>query len=276
MRIAFRPQWAVASMLWAVVVFFMAACAAEPVPAVGLVTRTPTLTITPSISPVWFPATETPTPVPTVTPRPTEEYKPGVGEKVVGDDFSKIGGWRTAATENGRIAYGKQELTLAVSGVKGVLFSLRTGALPADAYLEITVTPAICQAGDIYGILLRAASERDGYRLMATCAGRLRMERLRNGEIALMQDWTPSGELPQGGLLPVRLGVWSHGTELRVFVNGVYQFGVRDPVFESGQIGAYARAAADTPLTVSFSDLAVYQLDLARIPTATPRATPTP
>ena len=179
---------------------------------------------------MWFPPTETPTPAPTITLRPTQDFKPGVGEVVLEDDFSSQSAWRTGALGSGRIAFGKNELTLAVSAPKGTLASLREGALPADGYLEITARAALCQGNDIYGLLLRAASERDGYRLMATCAGELRLERLRNGEIALMQDWTPAGELPQGGMLPVRLGVWSLGREMRIFVNEVYQFSARDPV----------------------------------------------
>jgi len=66
------------------------------------------------------------------------------------------------------------------------------------------------------------------------------------------------------------------GGELRIFVNDVYQFSARDPVFESGQVGIFARAAGDSPLTVNFSALSVYNLDIDRIPTRTPLPTATP
>jgi hypothetical protein len=254
----------------------LAACAVEPPPAVILTTPTPTSTVEPSASPVWFPATETPTSAPTITPRPTLDYKPGVGEVVLEDDFSNQSGWRTGEFTSGRIAFGNEALTLAISNPKGTLSSLREGTLPANAYLENTARAALCKGNDIYGLLLRAASDRDGYRLMATCGGDIRLERLRNGEIALMQNWTHTGELPQGGMLPVRLGVWSMGSELRIFVNDVHQFSARDPVFQSGQVGIFARAAGDSPLTVNFSALSVYKLDAARIPTPTPLPTATP
>ena len=148
--------------------------------------------------------------------------------------------------------------------------------MPADSYLEITASAALCRGDDQYGLLLRAGSGFNNYRLLANCAGQLRMERLRGGEIALMQDWTSSGELPKGGLLPVRIGIWSLGSEQRIFVNDVYQFSVRDPVYADGQVGVFARSAADTPLTVSFSDLTVHSLNPAAIPTPTPRPTATP
>lgn len=245
-------------------------------PAVSIDTPTPTVTATPSPSPIWFPATETPTPAPTITPRPTENNLAGLGALTLQDDFSEKDAWRTGDTANGRIQYGVNELTLAVTAPKASLSSLRAGELPGDAFLEITARPALCRGGDIYGLLFRSASERDAYRLMATCDGQLRLERLRNGEVALMQDWTPSGQLPNGGMLSVRLGVWMLGRDLRIFVNGEYQFGARDPVFEGGTLGVYARSAADSPLTVSFSDLRVYAIDPSLLPSATPTPSPTP
>jgi hypothetical protein len=194
---------------------------------------------------------------------------------VQSDDFSS-GGWQVFANEAGRIAFGKHELTLAVSTKQGVLGSLRAKPLPGDFFLEMTATPSLCKGADAFGLYVRAVTPRDGYRLVATCDGRLRLERLKNGELVLLQDWTPSGEVARGGLVPVRLGVWAVGKELRIFANEVYQFSARDPVWTDGQTGVYARAAADGPLTVSFSDLVVHAIDPARLPTPslTPSATP--
>lgn len=259
-----------------VLLALLAACAPQSTPTLALPTHTPTSTVPPTSTPVWFPPTETPTAVPERTNRPTEEFKPGLGALLLEDDFSQEDNWRSGQFEGGRATLSGSRLTLAISQEKGALASLRKGTQPADAYLEITATAALCRGGDQYGLLLRAASELNTYRLLATCDGRLRMERLRNGEIALMQDWTPSGELPKGGLLPARFGIWSLGSELRVFINGVYQFSVRDPVYADGQVGAFARAAGDTPLTVAFSDLKIYRLDPQGIPTPTPRPSPTP
>jgi hypothetical protein len=116
----------------------------------------------------------------------------------------------------------------------------------------------------------------DGYRLLATCDGRLRLERIKNGELALLQDWTESGEVPHGGMVPLRLGVWALGSELRIFVNQVYQFSASDPVWKEGQIGAYARAELDGPLTVNFSRLEVYAINRSLLPSPTVTTTSTP
>lgn len=262
--------------IWALSLFLLGltACAVQSPQSALLASPTPTVTLTPTRTPVWFPPTDTPTPIPTATPVPTLEMRPGVGEVVLTDDFSGAN-WQTGETEAGRIALGKGELTLAVTAEKGVLTSLRSGVLPGDGYLEITVQASLCRPNDVYGVLVRASSPRDGYRILFNCGGSLRAERLKDGKIALLQDWTPVAGLPSG-LLPARLGVWMAGQDLRLFVNDVYQFSLRDPVWAEGSIGAYARAAGASPLTVAFSALEVRALDVSRIPTATPFPSPTP
>ena len=262
--------------VWATGIFLLglAACAIQPVENAARVTDTPTATLTPTRTPVWFPPTETPTPIPTATPVPTLDMRPGVGEVVAKDDFTG-NNWKTGESEAGRITLSRGELTLAVTAERGVLTSLRNGVLPGEGYLEITLQASLCRPEDVYGVLVRAASPRDGYRLLFNCGGFLRAERLKDGKIALLQDWTPVAGLPSG-LLPARLGVWMAGQELRLFVNDVYQFSVRDPVWTEGSIGVYARAAGSSPLTVTFTALEVRALDASRIPTATPIPSPTP
>jgi hypothetical protein len=265
--------------LWFLTCLVLAACQVEqgvqPQPTILIERGTATPSITPTLTPVWFPPTETPTPVPSLTLRPTEDFRPGIQAATLMDDFSK-GGWQTYKTEAGQAAFGKNELTLAISLARGLISSLRASPLPGDSYLEITATPNLCQKADIFGLYLRAASPGDGYRLLITCAGMLRMERLKNQELVVLQDWQPGVGILPGGMLPLRLGIWANGKELRVFINDQYQFSTRDPVWTEGMLGVYARAASDSPLTVSFSDLSVSPLDPARIPTLTPQPTATP
>jgi hypothetical protein len=79
------------------------------------------------------------------------------------------------------------------------------------------------------------------------------------------------------------LGVLASGNELRFFVDDAYQFSVIDDAFSSGGVGLFARATGDTPVSVSYSDLKVYNLS-GRSAIPTPRAvmptrslpTPTP
>ena len=257
--------------------YLLAACQAQPlVPSYEATPQqTPTPSLTPSRTPVWFPATDTPTPAPSLTLRPTEDLRPGLQPEVLSDDFSG-GGWQTYKNEAGQAAFGVNELTLAISSAKASLVSFRAAPLPGDSYFEITATPNLCQRDDTFGLYLRAASAGDGYRLLLTCAGMLRLERLKNSEVVVLQDWTPGVGLRPGGMLPLRLGIWANAKELRIFVNDEYQFSTRDPVWSEGLLGVFARSASDSPLTVSFSKLAVHPLDPARIPTLTPRPTSTP
>ncbi len=236
-------------------------------------TPTPTLTVTPTI--IWFPATDTPTPLPTVEVQPTPDQRPALDMVLLSDDFSDAAGWTTMRSEAGSAAFGVNELTLALSQPKGVMYSLRREALPGDFYLEITASPALCRGADEYGLLLRAASQLDCYRFLISCQGNLRLDRLTNGRVARLVDWIPSGQVPPGSPLVLRLGVWAVGRELRFFIDDFYQFSVRDPVFSAGTLGVFARSAADNPLTVSFSNLIVRGIDLQRVPQASPTPTAT-
>lgn len=223
---------------------------------------TATQTVTPTVTAtiVWFPPTATYTPAPTQKVEPTADLRPSLGEVILTDDFTDTSQWLTSRTAAGSVAYGKGELTLAVSQPKGSLLSLRKSPQLYNFYAEIDAQPSLCRDGDAYGLLLRSASAGDFYRLLVNCSGQVRLERVKNSKNALLYDWTASGQLQPGGMQVTRLGIAAQGSELKIFVNDVYQFSVKDPVFTSGVVGVYARAAGETPLTVNFSNLVIYNL----------------
>lgn len=228
-------------------------------------TLTPTVTLTPlpSATIIWFPATPTFTPFPTREIIPTQDYHPGLGEVLLEDHFDDPGSWTTSRTAVGSVAFGQEELTLAVASQRGSLLSLRSAPQVDNFYLEMDALPSLCRPGDIYGLLLRASSAIDTYRLAVNCDGQLRMERLKNGQVVVLQDWVTSGQVFPGGMMRLRLGAWAFEDELRVFVNDEYHFAVRDPVWASGQVGVFARSSGETPLTVNFSHLLVRSLDFS-------------
>lgn len=223
-------------------------------------------TLTPTIE--WFPPTATPTPLPALpTFTPTPQMKPGVGALVVDEKIDSPGTWILGRSDNGSAAFGGGMLSLAIQTAKGSLYSLRAGKLPANAYIEITASPSLCRGADQYGLLFRARSELDYYRLVVTCDGQMRLERVVNATASVIQDWIYSSQIHPGAPFTSTLGVWMNKAEYRVFVNGIYQFSAKDPVWQDdGQVGVFARAAADPPLTVGFTDLKVYQLDETQIP----------
>ena len=59
----------------------------------------------------------------------------------------------------------------------------------------------------------------------------------------------------------VRLGVWANGSELRFFVNDVYLFSVTDSLLYRGGVGVFVRSSGEGDVSVSFSDLRVWEVN---------------
>ena len=226
---------------------------------IPLPTATPQPSATPTI--VWFPPTATPTLVPTRAITPTPVMKTGIGEILYNDLLAEDAGWEIGANNAGNIVFGNGELTLAVSEPSSTLTTLRSSPILSDFYVEITAKPNLCRDADAYGLMVRSDTRYNTYRFAVACNGMVRLERLKNGEIVVLQDWTRSGQLPLGAPLTIRLGVWASGEELRFFIDDVFQFSVTDPVWQSGQVGVFARSDAETVVSVSFSALEVRRLD---------------
>jgi hypothetical protein len=247
---------------WLVVVLLAGLTACTPAP----VLEEPTLTPEPLIQPtptetiVWFPPTPTRTLAPTLEVTPTPEFQPVRGAELLVDNFTDEGRWQVGQSTNGSIAYGRSELTLAVRQPKAALTSLRDGPDLSDFYLEVTVNVNLCRGPDMYGLLLRAASPDDYYRLLINCNGDLRLERIMDGRSLPVQDWIQSGVIPSGSPVVLRIGVRAAGREISFFINDIHQFDISDPVIPRGSIGVYARSMGDSALTISFSDLLVTAL----------------
>ena len=223
-------------------------------------TKTSTQTVTTTKTVLWFPPTNTPTPFSTRTMIPTANRKPGVGELFLYDIFATQGSWTSTQKEYGSTAIANQELNIVLSESGKSLYSLRTEPDLNDYYLEINAAPSLCRQNDTYGLLLRADGDNLYYRFAVNCNGMMRMERVKNGYISILQDWIPSGQIPVGSPISLRLGVWAYQDELRFFINDYYQFSMSNLTWLSGQVGVFARSESETTLSVSFSDLKIYEL----------------
>ncbi len=245
---------------------------AEPLP-----TETPTATLPPTATIQWFPNTPTPTSLPPLELQPTPEMRPGLGSLLLEDDFSTAGDWPTQKIDAGTVGLGASQLSIVVSQAKTSLASLRRSPEFDDFYLEVTVNPSLCGRDDRFGLLFRAQSEGDFYRLVSDCGGSLRLERVLGGSATVVQNWTATILIRPP--LSFKLGVWVYRKEIRVFVNDTFQFSASDPMLASGRVGFYARAEGKESLSVSFSGLKVYALEAGSIPptaTITPTVTRTP
>jgi hypothetical protein len=239
---------------------FLSACVtptADPTPLPPTETATITSTVTATID--WFPATATSTLRPTQIIEPTPEMRPGVVSLLIDDLLSSGSQWQTGRFSAGNITQVNNSLTIAIQQSRASLLSLEMKNILRDFYLETKVNIGLCKSNDVYGLIVRAVSEYNYYRFLVDCQGYARAERVRDGATTLMQDWTPTG-LPPGAPLDVSLGVWVVGSEMRLFANNAYIFSVKDPVFTEGTVGIFARASGDSPVTVSFSKMAIYSV----------------
>lgn len=190
---------------------------------------------------------------------------PGIGRLTLEDDFSDESVW-DAASDNGSAAIGRNRLALAVQ--PGYYLASMRRELPlSDFYAEITARPSLCRGEDNYGLVVRGVGS-SFYRFVLACNGLIRAERITGGTKLTIHEPVPSGDAP-GAPGEVRIGVWAVVSEMRLFLNGRYQFSVMDPSFPIGALGVFVRSAGETPVTVIFSELKVYDVDYIP-PTKTP------
>jgi hypothetical protein len=248
------------SVITILIIFLLCACSPTPTPS-PLPTETaipPTSTATPTV--IWFPPTATLTPFPTRGVTPTMDMRPNIGQLIFEDDFSDGSAWSLSHTDIGSVALGKNELTIAIGESAAYMFGVREQPILTDFYLEITASPTLCRDLDEYGLLLRVSPSLDYYRFSLSCNGQVRLDRLYGGQASSPQPWLMSGAVPPGAPSTSRLGVWAVGPEMRFFVNGSYQFTVKEPVLSSGGVGVFVRSTSDNAVTVNFSDLAIYEV----------------
>ena len=261
-------------MILPILTLALSACAGLFPTPVATASPLPTDTTTPTT--VWFPATVTPTPFPTRVLLPTEEQLIGLDELLLSDQFKESTLWTTGVDESASAVIESGRIIL-TAGPKSSILSLRTEPVLTDFYAEINVRLSLCRGTDAYGLLLRATSARDYYRLAVNCNGQARAERVRNGQVIALQDWLPSGDAPLGPPGEVKLGAWAAGSELRFFLNDHHLFSVFDPVFPNGTLGVYIVSGGTTEMAVSFSDLSISLVSYASpTPSSTPSHTPTP
>jgi len=233
-----------------------------------LPTETPVLTATPipTQTIVWFPPSATPTLLAFPTYTATPEMGPGIGAETLSDDFSDDSVWDTATSNQGSAAISRNRLTLAVQP-KYYLASMRHELIVSDFYAEITARPSLCRGDDNYGLVVRGIGS-SFYRFVLACNGEVRAERVSGGTRLSIHEPVSSGDAPAAPG-EVRIGVWAVGGDMRLFLNGRYQFSVTEGTFPSGGLGVFVRSAGDTLTTVTFSDLAVYEVNYIP-PTKTP------
>ena len=253
-------RYLLAGILASLLIIGLSACLPKPtqLPPEPTSTQPPT-TEAPTQTTVWFPPTATFTPQPTPVITPTLDVSPQIGGLIFRDDFTQPTQWTLGQTASTSIALGVNALTLALDQPGVYLYSLRQGTELRDFYLELTTRTSLCKGEDEYGLLLRVTPALDFYRFSLTCNGQVRLDKYFQGNASSPQPLVLSGAVPPGAPGTSHLGVWASGKEMRFFINGEHQFTVRDPSISAGGLGVFIRSAGDNAVTVSFSDLEIYQ-----------------
>jgi hypothetical protein len=192
---------------------------------------------------------------------------PGIGKQIINDIFTDQKLWDTVDSNLASATIKNKHLTLAVEpGVS--IASLRRDVTLDNFYAEITVRISLCRADDNYGIIIRSTGD-SFYRFIFSCNGLIQVERIKSSVRLLLADPVASGDVPPGAPGEVRIGIWAVGGEMRLFLNERFQFSIIEKTFPSGAFGVFVQSKGDTPVTVMFSNLKVYEVDYTA-PTQTP------
>lgn len=235
----------------------------SPTPVPPTATATQTFTPTPTID--WFPATPTPTliAVSSPTPQPTlEAQREGITALLVDDDFTDDRLWTTPQGPSGNVAFGTDNLSLAVATAETSLSSISQHDLPANFYLEMTIQTSLCQPQDEAGLIFGRQSTDDFYRLLINCAGEIRFELFQGGQRIVLRDWEDATRMQLGLAATNRLGLWVYQGEFQLFINDAFQFSEGIARDRSGGLGVFARTVSGSAMTVKFSDLQIYQVEM--------------
>lgn len=219
----------------------------------------PTAEPTHTPTPVWFPATATPSAIPTILPSPTTDWRPGIGELLLEDDFSDPSAWTTGGTSDALTVVSEGTIHLSLNQSRSYLLPTRNAPVLEDFYAEITASPALCHGEDEYGLIVRA-NDGDHYRFAISCDGRAKVDRYLNGSLSRQAGWVSDRIIPSVIPASSRLGVWASGGQLRFFINDFYLFSVNDTQIFLGTLGVYAHTSGDSDVSVSFSGLKVWDL----------------
>lgn len=244
--------------------FLISACLpllpSEPPPP----TPISTITTTPTPTTDWFPATPTSTliAVASATPQPTREGQMiGLTELLAEDDFTDTSLWETRQSASGNIAYGNQNLALAVAKPSTSLLSLSQYTLPENFAVEMTIQASLCEPEDQIGILFWHQSNSDYFRLLINCKGQYRLEMIQSGQSYVLFDWERATNMQLSAPSTNRLGLRVSKGQFQLYINDHFQFEVEIARDKTGGLGVFARTISGNAMTVRFSDLTIYKVE---------------
>jgi hypothetical protein len=179
---------------------------------------------------------------------------------VLEDDFSDPSFWTTQDAPGGAVVkVSDGTIHLGLNAGRSYLLPTRNSPVLDDFYVEITALPSLCGGADEYGLIVRA-NDGDHYRFALSCDGRAKVDRYLGGSLTRQAGWVSDRIVPSVVPASSRLGVWASGGQMRFFINDYYLFSVNDTQIYLGTLGVFAHTSGEGDVSVSFSDLQVWEL----------------
>lgn len=233
-----------------------------PTPVTPTATKVPTATPAPTNTVIWFPPTATTRPMMTPTAVPVTDERPSLGGLILADNFSREGNWQTYRSAQGNAVIANNEITLAIQKAESRIASYSSLPQYGDYYLSLNVSLSLCSwHDDWYGIAFRVNDSDNQYRWLFNCLGQTRVDRVYRGRVYTIADWEINGVIKQTAPQKFSVGIAAKGEELRFFANDTLLASVEDPVFTAGGYGLLASSAGYGPLTVSFSNFVLMEIN---------------
>lgn len=233
-----------------------------PTPVTPTATEVPTSTPVPTNTIVWFPPTSTPRPMRTPTAVPTVNQLPPLGKVIINEDFSSDENWQTYRSPLGNAVIANKEITLAIQNADSGIASYASFPQMSDYYMSLDVSLSLCSwNGDWYAVAFRVEDSENQYRWVFNCLGQSRVEKVYRGRIYVLKDWDINGIIKPAAPQKFSIGIAAQGSELRFYANDSLLITAEDSVFTAGGYGLVAASDGYSPLTVSFSNFKLSEIN---------------
>jgi len=184
-----------------------------------------------------------PTPTATIT-APPEDPAITLGQATGRDNLDGTGGFGLSSpyddgTSRMSISNGVMNLSsTSTQGWRG--WRLRPPEL-TNAYIEATFNTVSCSGSDTWGVVFRARSYDSGfgYYYGMTCDGRYSLSRWDDNGTRALISLTSSDKILSGNGQTNRLGIWTQGNRIKLYMNGKLIHEIDDTAFTKGYYGPF-------------------------------------
>jgi hypothetical protein len=240
--------------------------AAEQPLVLAAQTLTPTITPTPEATETPLPTIPTMELLPTFTPTP-----PGIPDRDPQDPALRLGApdwtdtfdgsdnWSEFTGTNSQIEVRDGQLRYTIFEASAAPSWTVSWPQLSNFYLEVLArTPTACSGKDRLGVIFRAPDPEHGYRLEISCEGQYRMLVFDQSGAQTIVAWTSSEHLLTGPNQINRLGIWTEGKVIAIYLNGVNVAGLEHNDYRSGTFGFSVTSENTDNFTAAFDDLSFW------------------